>query len=511
MSLDQNILIEIQSELDVSADTPNSLNLTTISELTSTINGIASTNTIGLDLPFTVDTTPGLTGVLNTAGLSNVSSVIDCAKNIEDRLIAAATQKATTFLLSQLGAAGILAGIAQAQAYVNAAKALLDAVRSLTPESLVMALINAQGLSGIPQLEKLDSIVGQFGGVVNNINDIAGNIANLDICKVPNFSPSGSPLPPFSRVPEGVPSPIPQYNNPVMVDSNQIITKDAYDDLMFRLKDLITKDISRADDPGYNSMITIVNGLVMAYHTRISKTIDSVNDETYYNDYNTTVNLEKSKNANWDPALVTEFLSTTDSAGNVIKNEADTIRLFYMRNSPGPINGSLISTGVTTYSGPDKDFTTFLDIKASQRPPELTSYWTNRGYNISSQEAKLNARGIKTQTLNYSDAYNGVYGPLESDRVCASTRVPGGSVLALKNPDGTPYNPSGKNPQGVYTVADTGNSTLTYNKVDIFTSTPELYKNMGAIQVFLVSRGTKTGPQYNRAQAKYGSTSSGMV
>ena len=172
MSLDKNILIGIQSELDTTTGTPESLNLTTITELTSTINGVANTNTVvGLNLPFTVENVTTLPGVLNTAGLSAVSSVIDCAKNIEDRLIAAATRKATTFLLSKLGAAGILAGIAQAQAYVNAAKALLDAVRSLTPESLVMALINAQGLSGIPQIEKLDAIVGQFGGVVNNIND----------------------------------------------------------------------------------------------------------------------------------------------------------------------------------------------------------------------------------------------------------------------------------------------------------------------------------------------------
>ncbi len=166
--------------------------------------------------------------------------------------------------------------------------------------------------------------------------------------------------------------------------------------------------------------------------------------------------------------------------------------------------GGAVSVGVTTYSGPQSDFTTFLDINPAQRPAKLAEFWTGKGYDIAAQEAKLKARGIKTGTLDYDDAFNGAYAKLESDRTCASCRFPGGSVLAMKNPDGTPYDPTGKNPTGEYTVTDTGNAKLTYDKPDIFTNTPELYRNtLDDIRVFLVSAGTKMAKQYKVAQSRY--------
>jgi len=169
----------------------------------------------------------------------------------------------------------------------------------------------------------------------------------------------------------------------------------------------------------------------------------------------------------------------------------------------GETTGKPISIGATTYSGPQSDFTTFLDIKPAQRPASLTAYWTNRGYNIAAQEAKLQARGIRTGTLNYSDAFMGAYDRLESDKTCASCRVPGGSVLALKTPDGNPYDPTGKNPTGEYRVTDTGNAKLTYAKPDIFTDTPNAYTSLDSVQVYLVSSGTRLGAQYKVAQSRY--------
>ena len=157
------------------------------------------------------------------------------------------------------------------------------------------------------------------------------------------------------------------------------------------------------------------------------------------------------------------------------------------------------SKGATTYSGPGSDFTTFLDLKPSQRKPEDEAYWRSKGYNIEAQEAKLNSRGIKTGTLNYSDAFQGAYGPLISDQTVASTKYPGDSVLSLTNPDGTPYNPVGKNSSGQYRVTDTGNASLTYNKVDIFTNTPSSYTGLDSVVVTPVSLGNKKNSQYQKA------------
>ena len=158
------------------------------------------------------------------------------------------------------------------------------------------------------------------------------------------------------------------------------------------------------------------------------------------------------------------------------------------------------SIGATTYGGITTDFTTFLDLNPSERPPHVKQMWESKGYNIAKNEASMRARGMKTGTLSMADTRRGAYGQLTENKTVASTRYPGGSVLLLKNPDGSPYDPTGKNPSGRYTVMDTGNASATYRKVDIYTDTPEAYSNLGGVQVHVESIGSKTGPQYKRAQ-----------
>jgi hypothetical protein len=54
-------------------------------------------------------------------------------------------------------------------------------------------------------------------------------------------------------------------------------------------------------------------------------------------------------------------------------------------------------------------------------------------------------------------------------------------------------------------VDDTGNAELTYEKVDIFTTTPEIYKNIDNVQVYLVKEGFKRdASQYKKALAEFG-------
>ena len=443
--------------------------------------------------------------------ISAVSSIMDCAKNIEDRLVDAATKKALSLILSIPNAVTIIGAIGAVQSYVNLAKTILSL--KPTPQNLIAALASISNLTGAEQLAKINEVTAQFGAAVDNIGELIANIGNIDICSAPNINTQGGLVGSFAKDSLDPPKPFPQYNNIVVVDNAQIETKDRYDDLMFRVKDIISKDTARTAQPGYSIMISVLNGLVLSYHTKISKTTDTTKDEPYYAEYLNAVEIEKVKNASWDPLMVSEFMQKAGSAGRIIKNEADIIRTFYMRNGTGPVNGSILSTGVTTYSGPDKDFTTFLDIKPEQRPPELTAKYIAEGKNIPAGNTYTNSKGktFRIGTLNLSDAYTGSYGNrLESDKSCASTRVPGGSILALKNPDGTAYNPTGKNPQGIYVVEDTGNAELTYKKVDIFTSTPELYKNMQGVHVYLVSRGNKVNaPQYKLAQRKF--SNSNMV
>jgi hypothetical protein len=264
--------------------------------------------------------------------------------------------------------------------------------------------------------------------------------------------------------------------------------KDEYDAFTFQIKEQLEVDSTAEQEPDRAQMLSITTALAMGYHDGISKTTDASHDAALNTKYKENVESEKLKNAGWSQSVKDSFARRTDIIGSTIERSSSEIRAFYMRNRPISA-GVLISQGITTYSGPISDFDTLLDIKPSQRPPELIAFWSKK-YNIAEQERSRTQRKLKFGTLNYSDAFNGKYGPLISDKTCSSTRFPGGSIIALRKKDGTVYDPTGKNPSGQYKVTDIG-SNLTYNKPDIFTLTPALYVNTESVQVFLISDGTR--------------------
>lgn len=430
-------------------------------------------------------------------------SILDCALSLEDRILAKLQQEAIDKILSTKSAKEVIGAVTIASQYVTAANDLINFVKDSKPEDLIAAILKAKALQGVSQIQKINEIISKFGGYVDNINELLSNIASLDICKIPNYGSNGTYKPGPIPAPLSPPTGVSPISSPVTVNTAAVQTKNEYDDLMFRIKGYTSKQNNLN-----SSVDTAVNIVVMSYHDKIYKSTSNESDVKFYQEYLNSIDIEKSKHiSSWTTDEQNLYNERCTGAGGLIKNKADVIRAYGMRYNTSIISGSLLSVGITTYSPPDVDFTTFLDLKPSQRTPELTAYWESRGRNIASQEAKLNNRGIKTGTLNLSDTTSGAYGgTLESDFSCASTRVPGGSVLALKNPDGTPYNPTGKNPQGVYTVADTGNAALTYHKVDVFTRSPDLYKNTANVHVYLVSSGSKTNSQYRLAQSKYGSS-----
>lgn len=445
-----------------------------------------------------------------TLDIGPALNLVDCALNLEDRLISKAQEKITEALLSNDSASAIVSAVTTASSYIDTIKSVVDVIKNVRPKDLATQLAIAKGLQGISRIQKINEILDTFGSTVNNLADLISSLDTLDICSVPNYYSDGTQTGNQLYVPATAPF----RSNPILtsasLDPEQIRVKDEYDSVMFDIKNHTGKDPSiLSDEDGYSSMITSVNTVIISYHDKIIKSNSDTDDARFFNEFSQSIEIEKKNNSSrWSDSIKEEFQTRCAQGGRVIQVNANAIRAYGMRNSTNNYAGSLISTGVTTYSGPQSDFTTFLDIKPEQRPAELTRYWTSRGYNIPTGNTYTNSAGktFKIGTLNYEDAFKGPFGDkLISDYSCASTRVPIGSVLALKNPDGTPYNPSGKNPSGLYTVSDTGNAELTYKKVDIFTTTPNLYSssNMAAVQVFLVSRGTKEAPQYKRAQKMF--------
>ena len=439
--------------------------------------------------------------------VANINSLADCAKNIPQRLLDLATEKAFEIIRKNDNVKKLAAMVTTAQAAVEVVQNITDNIKALKedPETFLSDVLAAKGLTGDALQAKIEGIIAKYP-TLNNINEKIENALTSGICGQANFFPDGSEAPKPTLTPTDVlPEQIPGVLAGVQAPRYDTSPRDNYGAFSFQLKEQLEIDSTQEQSSERAKMISVLTTITMGYHDRISKTTDSSQDAAIHAQYLKNIDDELIRNASWPNDIKDNFKLRGETCAKLIQNNVDVIRTFFNRNTPA--SGEPVSVGITTYSGPDKDFTTFLDIKPEQRPAELTQYWESKGYNIQSQDAKLKARGIKTGTLNFSDAYRGAYGPLESDFTCASSRFPGGSVLLLKNKDGTIYDPTGRNPSGLYKVTDTGNAKLTYQKPDIFTSTPEFYKNTANVQVYLVSKGTQTGPQYRLAQQRYGSGS----
>lgn len=439
--------------------------------------------------------------------VATVTSLADCAKTIPQRLLDMATQKAFDLLRKNEDIKKLAGLVSQAQATVETVQSIADRINAIVeePETFLNDILAAKGLTGAALQAKIEGIVAKYPGV-SNINSLIEKALTSGICGQQNFYADGTPAPKPSLTPTDVlPEKIPGVVAGVQSQRYDTSPKDNYDGFLFQIKEQLEIDNVQEQSIERGKMMSVLTTLVMGYHDRIAKTTDTSQDAKFKADFEANVADELVRNADWPQDIKDQFEIRTDVSATLIQNNADVIRIFFNRNTP--TSGEPVSVGVTTYSGPDKDFTTFLDIKPSERPADLTRYWEGQGKDIKKNEANLAGRGIKTGTLSYADAYRGAYGALESDFTCASSRFPGGSVLLLKNPDGTVYNPTGRNTSGLYKVTDTGNAKLTYQKPDIFTSSPELYKNTSNVQVYLVSRGTQTGPQYRLAQERYGNGS----
>lgn len=426
-----------------------------------------------------------------------VNNLIDCARNLEDRLLLKLQEKLLELLLANPQAASILAIASAAAAFVSSITQLIEIVKKVDVQDLVSSLIIARGLSGLARAEKINEILKTFGDSVNNLTELIEKLDVLDVCSVPNVRANGLSMS-YSNIPSGAP-PLPIPVGPsANINSPMNDIKEEYDSLMLEIKEHTGKDPDKTSKVGYDNMITSVNTVVMAYHDKVLRSNSTTDDPGLYDQYKKSVILESNIHSQgWDDETKKDYNARCENAGRLISENTTIIRNFYLRSNPGPVVGALISTGITWYSGPQRDFTTYLDLKTSERPPELTAYWKSKGYNTDRPSG----------TLNFSDTVTGALGdPLIPDFSCASTRVPVDSVLAFKNQDGTPYDPTGKNPQGLYRVLDTGNAALTYKKPDVYTLTPELYKNMDRVQVYLVSSGRRYPPQYKRAQRLFGST-----
>lgn len=508
---DINKLAQVQRAIDTIQTSDPDLRLLNVSSLDKQVDSITSK----LDVQKIASVQQKLTGITGAPiNLGAVTKIADCIKNIDDLIIEKVKKEAIKRLTSTKEAGKIKEELAKVNEMVKEANRIMLAVEELREKSLVELLIMAKNAGVLDRIPLFTKINEMYGSAVSDLNEMLENIANIDICSMTNYkvgSATAVPLP--ANVNVAAPTELPNFSPPLNVNTNAISLKQSYDDVIQRMG-LTAADTNGIDNSSPNT--SMLTELQMLSRTLINNF--STADEDQINDIRSKFNIEitnklLAKQSEWPEATRKIY---KERAENLLYNafkDSKILREYYtLKNSGSIASGQRGGAGVTIYGGPDWDFTTFLDIKPAQRPANLIAYWQNeKGYNIASQESKLQARGIKTGTLNLSDAYKGAYGAtLRAGFSCASTKFPGGSQLQLKNPDGSIYDPAGINPSGIVTVDDTGNAQLTYKKLDLFISREHVnaYKltNMSAIEIFVVSLGTKTNKQYKIAQSKFGSS-----
>lgn len=509
---DINKIIKINSAINALQSTDPDLRMLDISTLDDKVGSIADSS----EIRKVAQAQQYAAATLGTTlDLGSVTRIADCIKNIDDLLLEKIKQKAIQELLKNKGASNISEKVAKLRDMAILANQLYVRAKQIEDMSLLELLLLAKNSGAFQQSQIFKTIQEKYGAIVGNINDMLANIANLDICSMVNYKTGNANAVPGSlNITNSAPTALPSFAPPMTIDTTTIDVKNQYEDVLKRIGEIIVNSENIAETPPNKSAVTelqiLARTVVNAYCESADESVDDDIQAQFMMQINKTI---ETKGKEWPDETKGVYSSRAQAIVYIAFKDANILRTYtQLKNKGSLVNGQRVATGVTIYGGPDWDFTTFLDIMPSQRPKELTDYWTNRGYDIAAQETKLNGRGIKTGTLNLADAYKGAYGrQLRAGFSCASTRFPGGSQLQLKNPDGTIYDPAGLNPSGIVVVDDTGNAELTYKKVDLFISREHVdaYKqtNMSAVEVILISSGTQRGPQYTRAQKKFGATS----
>jgi len=419
------------------------------------------------------------------AAISTIASIGDCAKSLPDKLIAAIATKLLGIILSYIpgfGIVNLIKEIKEIMEEIQKIIVMINAIRA-NPLGFLDSVLASTGVYAAVN-DQIHALESQFPAISGGVSEVLKDIDN--ICNKQDYSIFGLPSPgklksdPTLRPTAMAPTPMPLFDQ----TSNNLKTD--YDALLVQLKEGMTKDsekMKQLSDGGdktafanYLTMITSVSKLGYSYHDDISKTTDSSKDEILLQKYIGNVKRERTTYSTWDADTLSEFDRRTNRVKLEISRSPDIIRGYFMKNT-AVLPGGAQSVGVTTYGPAETDSRTAHEIE------------------------------IGIQSINGTrEGDMGAYGILRSGLTIASSRWPGGSLIALKNPNGSPYNPAGVNPSGVYTVTDTGNMELTYARPDIFTTTPKLYTGTEYVQAFVVSLGTQYGPRYKQAMAAHPNT-----
>ena len=500
-----------------------------------------------------------LTGLGLNNAITQVSSFGDCFKDI-DNLVLENVQKQVFDTVAGIPEAKALTQeISKMQEMSATVEKVGQEINKLKEKNLSDLLKQASAAGLLERISIIADIQSKFGDAVEDLNSLVDNITSFDPCSMVDFkidaNGNAQEIPQPGQFLNEPPKPFPSFTPPVNVNYAAEETKSDYRQAMARMGDVVNDKTNVTKTESGMSMMSSLQFISRDYHDslggiRTPEVLPYANEQSSdpLEALQQAADEELRKNSKtWTPDDKKEFEVRVSQLLDLGKKDGEILSKHFKikKAEEGPNSwtgenffnipdnilspsantksrdsqvtkgsfaiGSLASTGITIYGGPDWNYLRFLSIAPEERPTELIDYWVNeRNKNIEEDVDKLsNQFGIKLGTRSYDSIFIGVYNQeLKSRYSVSSTKFKGGTVLQLKNRDGSIYDPAGINSKGLVTVVDAEEGIKSFSLLNLYIDEEhvEAYSKtqLQSVQAFLYSSGTLESSIYNEAQNKWG-------
>ena len=300
---------------------------------------------------------------------SQAQSLVDCAKDIPQRLINLGIAIAKKLLLNLISN---ITGIAFADliALANALAKIIEVW-----DQFILSVVSAA----------VGAVAEVVGGALAAAENVLGEL--VDICNsFPYTAENGTVYGRPTNIPVGTPpSRVAGVGVPVGIAGYDSQSKDEYDLFTFQLKEYIETDpnllvlYSGTDRENYVSSLSYLHTIALAYHDKIAKTDDDSEDIKYLQEFNTSITNTAAQHPSWSNDIRNDFTNRAEIISDVIARNTQVIRNFYRPSG----SGNWLSWYMSAYGhvkaddGSTLDQTTADDI-SSGKIKEAWQYLGNR-------------------------------------------------------------------------------------------------------------------------------------
>jgi len=277
--------------------------------------------------------------------LSQAKSLADCAKNLPNRLKDLAVELATKKLEGLLNDTTGLTfeDLRALEQKYNKVQQVVDQIKNFNPRkpTLLEAIGILKNATGIDLIEETNKVLNDYAAV-SGISGIVEQALNSDFCKVTNYGLDGKPARSTTNIPMGIPpSTVEGVTAPVGISEYSTKAKEEYDAFTFQLKEQIEADQGKllsytgTEKETYTSSISLLNTISLAYHDKISKTVDDTKDSQYLTEFEAAIKDTATKNSSWSAPILKEFEDRAAVVSDIINRNAQIIRNFYNPGGTG--------------------------------------------------------------------------------------------------------------------------------------------------------------------------------